>query len=106
MQTPKAGRGPECYEVTNGPYYVQEMCQSWYYQGFIQDFELGGGKTGRQQDDSNVQSVCVPTRGVWGHAPQENFEFISSQIASDSIWDKIPKQHFDDTYLRSVTLNS
>ena len=33
--------------------------------------------------------------------PLENFEFISSQIASHTIWDKISK-HFDDTYLCSV----
>ena len=43
--------------------------------------------------------VCVVTKGVWGHVPQENFEFRSSQIASDTIWDKLSKQHFDDTYL-------
>ena len=44
-----------------------------------------------QLDDSSVRYTCVPTRGVWGHAPppQENFEFRSSQIASDEIWDKI-----------------
>ena len=36
--------------------------------------------------------------GSGGMAPQENFEFTSSQIASDAIWDKISKQHFDDTY--------
>ena len=28
---------------------------------------------------------------------QENFEFTSSQIASDAIWEKLSK-HFDDTY--------
>ena len=36
---------------------------------------------------------CMPTRGVWGHAPPPSprkiFEFRSSQIASDAIWDKI-----------------
>ena len=49
------------------------------YQGFIQDFEMGGG--GGKQDGT------------------------SSQIASDVIWDKISKQHFDDTYIHvcSVT---
>ena len=31
--------------------------------------------------------------------PQENLEFSSSQIASDAIWDKISKQHFDATYM-------
>ena len=33
-------------------------------QGFIQDFELGG-----KQDGSRMIVACVPTRGVWGHAP-------------------------------------
>ena len=33
--------------------------------------------------------------GSGGMPPQENFEFTSSQIASDTIWDKISKQHFD-----------
>ena len=27
------------------------------------------------------------------------FEFRSSQIGSDAIWDKLSKQHFDDTYV-------
>ena len=40
--------------------------------------------------------------GSGGMPPQENFEFTSSQIASDAIWNKIFKQHFDDTYLCSV----
>ena len=48
-------------------------------QGFIQEFELVGGK---EQDDSSVL-----TRGVWGHALPEKFR--SAQIASDAIWDKI-----------------
>ena len=30
------------------------------------------GKIGWQQDDSSVRNACVPTRGVWGHASQEN----------------------------------
>ena len=37
--------------------------------------------------------ACVPTRGVWGHAPPPKdpgkFESRSSHIASDAIWDKI-----------------
>ena len=41
-------------------------------------------------------NVCMPTRGVWGHAPPVKF-ILSSQIASDAIRDKISKQHFDDT---------
>ena len=45
-------------------------------QGFIQDFELGGGG----QDGSRMTVACVPTRGVWGHAPSPQ-EFRSSQIA-------------------------
>ena len=35
-------------------------------------------------------------------SPRKIFEFTSSQIASDTIWDKISK-HFDDTYSCSVT---
>ena len=78
------------------------------YQGFIQDFELGGGK----QDGSRMIVACesIHTRkrayllgGSGGMLPQENFEFRSSQIASDAIWDKLSKQHFDDTYLCPAT---
>ena len=39
--------------------------------------------------------VCMSTRGVWGHAPPGKFR--PSQIASDAIWDKLSKDHFDDT---------
>ena len=39
--------------------------------------------------ESTLTYVRVPTTGIWKHAPQENFEFRSSQIASDAIWDKI-----------------
>ena len=75
----------------------------WSYlsAGFHQDFELGDG--------SRMIVACETrcTRGVWGHTPpplpQENFEFTSSQITFDTIWDKISKQHFDDTCLCSVT---
>ena len=38
-------------------------------QGFIQDFELGGGG---EHDGSRMIVACekyVPTRGLWGHAP-------------------------------------
>ena len=53
------------------------------------------------QDDSRMivacnarlhlcKCVCL-LEGVWGHAPQEDFEFRSSQIASDTIWDKLSK---------------
>ena len=63
----------------------------------------GGGK----QDGSRVIVVCETRAcllgGSGGMPPRENFEFTSSQIASDAIWDKISKQHFDDTYIRSVT---
>ena len=33
--------------------------------------------------------VYVPTTGSGSMLPQEDFEFRSSQIASDTIWDKI-----------------
>ena len=41
--------------------------------------------------------------GSGGMPLQENFEFRSSQIASDAIWDKLSKQYFADAYLRPVT---
>ena len=67
-------------------------------QGFIQDFELGV-----ENRISSVRSVkCLLGESGVMPLPQENFEFTSSQIASDTIWDKISK-HFDDTYLCSVT---
>ena len=40
--------------------------------------------------------------GSVGMPPQEILNLYTSQIASDAIWDKI-SEHFDDTYLRSVT---
>ena len=40
--------------------------------------------------------------GCGGHAPPGKFWFRSSQIASDAIWDKLAKQHFDDRYLCPV----
>ena len=36
-----------------------------------------------------VECVILSTRGIWGHALQENSEFRSSQIPSGTIWDKI-----------------
>ena len=76
----------------------------------MQDFELGGG--GGKHDGSRVIVACESTLthakcvcllgGSGGMPPQENFEFRSSQIASDAIWDKLSK-HFDDTYLCPVT---
>ena len=45
--------------------------------------------------------VCL-LGGLGAYLPQENFEFRSSQIASDTIWDKLSKQHFDDTYIYPV----
>ena len=47
------------------------------YQGFIQDFELGGGG---KQDGSRMIVVCEKHAfllgGSGGMPPQENFEFI------------------------------
>ena len=37
--------------------------------------------------------------GSGGMPPRKMFEFTSSQIASDAIWDKISKQHFDEYIL-------
>ena len=73
---------------------LQAYMEFWWWpvnmasqERITQDFELGA-----KQDDSGL-----------GHAPQENFEFRFSQIVSDAIWDKLSKQHFDDTYLCPVT---
>ena len=41
---------------------------------------------GEKQDGSRMIVACMATRVVWGHIPPwENFEFRSSQIASDAI---------------------
>ena len=62
----------------------------------------GGGR----EDGSRMIVACEMLAyllGGSGDMPhQEIFEFTSSQIASDAIWDKISK-HLDDTYLCSVT---
>ena len=67
---------------------------------------------GGKEDGSRMIVACesIHTRkcvyllgGSGGMLPQENFEFRSSQIASDAIWDKLSKQHFDDTYLCPAT---
>ena len=52
--------------------------------------------------------TCMPTREVWGHTspphlPGKFCIFRSSQITSNTIWDKLSKQYFDDTYLCPVT---
>ena len=47
----------------------------------------------------NRMIACVPTWGVWGHAPQENLKFKSSQIASDVIWDKLLFNTCDKTII-------
>ena len=70
-------------------------------QGFIQDFEMG------EKQDSSMTIVtyemCPCLLGGSGAMPPRKiFQFTSSQIVSDTIWDKISK-HFDDTYLCSVT---
>ena len=44
---------------------------------------LGGG----EQDGSRMIvacHACMPTRGIWGMPTQENFDFRSSQIASET----------------------
>ena len=64
----------------------------------------GGG--GGKEDGSRMIVVCETRAFLLGGSacpPRKIFEFTSSQIASDAIWDKISKQHFDDTYLCSVT---
>ena len=51
-------------------------------QGFIQDFLVGGGEEvcgSLPQCHTRAHSthtlVYIQARGVWGHAPQENFCF-------------------------------
>ena len=46
------------------------------------------------QEGEGGSGVCPPPRKI--------LNLDTSQIASDAIWDKI-SEHFDDTYLRSVT---
>ena len=79
--------------------YIPHVCRGVWGQVFIQDFEMGGGK----QDGSRMIVACETHACLLGESggmpPQENFEFTSSQIASDAIWDKISK-HFDDTYVQ------
>ena len=79
---------------------------STQYTGFIQDFEMGEGGGGRKQDSSMTivmyeMYICL-LGGSGGMPPRKIFEFTSSQIASDTIWDKISR-HFDDIYSCSVT---
>ena len=61
-------------------------------QGFIQDFELGGQKQVGSRAIVACESMLMHTcllGGSGGMLPRKNFEFRSSQIASDAIWDKI-----------------
>ena len=51
-----------------------------------------GGEGGGWQDDSSMRKHVWPLGGSGGISPQENFEFRSSQIASDAIWDELSKQ--------------
>ena len=43
------------------------------HRGAVDTFTIGVAREARR------------TRGVWGHAPQENFAFYLSEIASDAI---------------------
>ena len=75
----KAGSWPRnegllASDSTGITYYVCIPDEEHLKQGFIQDFELGGG----EQDGSKMivahestltHAVSVPTRGVWGHPP-------------------------------------
>ena len=47
----------------------------------------GGGKHGGSRMIVACKSMLTHARP--GMLPQENFEFRSSQIASDTVWDKI-----------------
>ena len=61
----------------------------WSLQGFIQDFEMRGGKHDGSMmvvaHKSILTHACL-IGGSGGMLPQENFEFRPPQIA---IWDKI-----------------
>ena len=48
-----------------------------------------------------MRNACMPTRGIWGNAPQENFEFIyiPLRIASDAIWDEISQHLMTHAYV-------
>ena len=62
-----------------------------------------GGKQDSSMTIVTFEMCLCLLRGSEGMPPplQEIFEFTSSQIASDTVWDKISK-HFDDIYLCSV----
>ena len=48
-----------------------------------------GGRGGGGEDSRMIVcEKCVPTRGSGGMPLQKNFEFRSSQIVSDIIWNK------------------
>ena len=72
------------------------------YQGFIQDFDLGGGgeKIGSRMIVVCETHACL-LGGSGGMFPRK-INLYLPQIASDAVWDKI-SEHFDDTYLCSVT---
>ena len=76
--------------------------------------QQGGGGGGKHDGSRMIVAcestlmhayACMPTRGVWVHASPEKFEFRSSQIVSDAIWDKLSKENFDETCLCPVKLN-
>ena len=86
----KAGSWPRnegllASDSTGITYYVCIPDEEHLKQGFIQDFELGGGGGGKQdgskmivaRESTLTHTISVPTRGVWGHLPlpQKNFEF-------------------------------
>ena len=71
-------------------------CYCQHSPGFHTEFWVWrGGKQGGSrmivacESTLTHVSVYVPTTGSGSMLPQEDFEFRSSQIASDTIWDKI-----------------
>ena len=64
----------------------------WHHtQGFIQDFEMGGGKQDSSMTIATYEMCRCLLGGGLGACPpplRKIFEFTSSQIASDTIWDK------------------
>ena len=65
--------------------------------------EVGRRERERELSDESMHNYVIRIRGGWGHAPPSLPGNLNLQIASDTIWDKLSKQHFDDTYLCPVT---
>ena len=67
--------------------------KNYHTHSFIQDFEFGGGEQGdssvRKCASPSLMHVCLLGGSGGMPSPRKKFEFRSSQIVSDTIWDKI-----------------